>query len=121
MCDAGRIKHHLKYNLWREDSTILMVGYQSQGSPGRRIQDGAKEIKLFGEDVASLRAGSTHCPDFQGHADRLGLFGVDRGFKQKTEAGLCRTWKTRSQSCLRRRSTKNAGSGLLRAFQRHAL
>ena len=82
MCDAGRIKHHLKYNLWREDSTILMVGYQSQGSPGRRIQDGAKEIKLFGEDVA-VRARIYTLPGLSGHADRLGLLEWIEGFKYK--------------------------------------
>ena len=82
MCDAGRIKHHLKYNLWREDSTILMVGYQSVGSPGRKIQDGAKEIKLFGEDVA-VRAKVETLPGLSGHADRLGLLEWIEAFKNK--------------------------------------
>ena len=82
MCDAGRIKHHLKYNLWREDSTILMVGYQSVGSPGRKIQDGAKEIKLFGEDVA-VRARIETLPGLSGHADRLGLLEWIEAFKYK--------------------------------------
>ena len=82
MCDAGRIKHHLKYNLWRADSTILIVGYQSLGSPGRKIQDGAKEIKLFGEDVA-VRARVATLPGLSGHADRLGLLEWIEGFKFK--------------------------------------
>ena len=51
MCDAGRIRHHLKHNLWREDSTILFVGHQSEGSLGKRILDGETEIKLFGETI----------------------------------------------------------------------
>ena len=82
MCDAGRIKHHLKYNLWSEDSTILMVGYQSEGSPGRKIQYGAKEIKLFGEDVA-VRAKIQTLPGLSGHADRLGLLEWIEAFKYK--------------------------------------
>ena len=79
---AKEIKHHLKYNLWREDSTILMVGYQSVGSPGRKIQDGAKEIKLFGEDVA-VRARIETLPGLSGHADRLGLLEWIEAFKYK--------------------------------------
>ncbi len=82
MCDAGRIKHHLKYNLWRADSTILIVGFQAMGSPGRKILDGAKEIKLFGEDVA-VRARIAQLPGLSGHADRLGLLEWIEAFKKK--------------------------------------
>ena len=89
MCDAGRIKHHLKYNLWRNDSTILMVGYQSIGSPGRKLQapgrklqDGVGELKLFGEDVA-VRAKIVTLPGLSGHADRLGLLEWIEGFMYK--------------------------------------
>ena len=73
MCEGGRIRHHLKHNLWRNNSTILFVGYQAAGTLGRILLDGGKKtIKLFGEDIA-VNAEILFMPGKSGHADRDGL------------------------------------------------
>jgi metallo-beta-lactamase family protein len=72
MCTAGRIKHHLKHNLWREGSSLVIVGFQAQGSTGRQIVDGAKQVRIFGETV-SVKAKVFTIGGFSAHADQNDL------------------------------------------------
>ena len=80
MCDAGRIRHHLKYNLWRKESTIVFVGFQSPGTLGRSLLDGAKSVKLFGEEV-SVQAEIVNFKGLSSHADRTHLLEWAQSFE----------------------------------------
>lgn len=82
MCEAGRIRHHLKHNLWKPECTILFVGYQANGTLGRALIEGAKEVKLFGEKI-EVRADIKALPGISGHADKEGLIRWIEGFRQK--------------------------------------
>lgn len=72
MCEAGRIKHHLKHNLWRKECSIVFVGYQADGTLGKAILDGNKKVKLFGESIA-VNAKIYNLEGLSGHADKNGL------------------------------------------------
>ena len=81
MCDAGRIKHHLKHNLWDERNTILFVGYQAVGTLGRALIEGATDVKLFGEPV-HVAAHINRMPGISGHADVNGLLDWAKAFAE---------------------------------------
>lgn len=84
MCDAGRIRHHLKHNLWRKDSTIVFVGYQAEGSLGRRLLDGVDKVKLFGETI-EVNARIIKLDGISGHADQAGIIRWLKGFENRPE------------------------------------
>ena len=82
MCEAGRIRHHLKHNLWNPNNTILFVGYQAEGSLGSKLQNGADTVRLFGEDI-SVNAEIAMLHGTSGHADQAGLVAWLQGFREK--------------------------------------
>ncbi|MDO4292254.1 MAG: MBL fold metallo-hydrolase [Eubacteriales bacterium] len=84
MCDAGRVRHHLKHNLWRRECTVLFVGYQSVGTPGRALVDGASQLKLFGETV-DVNARILTLAGMSGHADKNGLLDWIGAFEKKPD------------------------------------
>ncbi len=82
MCEVGRIKHHLKHHLWDPNSTILFVGYQAPGTLGRRIVDGEKRVKIFGEEIA-VNARIEYIEGYSGHADQEWLMNFVYSFITK--------------------------------------
>ena len=85
MCDAGRVRHHLKHRLWDKRSTVVFVGYQSEGTLGRRLVEGAKTVSLFGEEI-DVNAEIVSLEGFSAHADREGLMHWVRGFDKPPAA-----------------------------------
>lgn len=82
MCEAGRIRHHLKHNLWDARNSIVFVGYQAQGTLGRTLTDGAKKVTLFGEEI-QVNAEIHSLEGFSGHADQDGLLTWISSFRQQ--------------------------------------
>lgn len=84
MCEAGRIRHHLKHNLWRSECTICFVGYQAIGTLGRKLIEGAECVKLFGENI-TVNARIESLKGISGHADMNGLLDWLKGFEKKPQ------------------------------------
>lgn len=84
MCEGGRVRHHLKHNLWRRESSIVFVGYQAPGTLGRRIVDGARVVDVMGEEIA-VKAGIHTLGGFSAHADRDELLNWIGQFANKPE------------------------------------
>ena len=84
MCEAGRIKHHLKHNLWRKECSIVFVGFQAAGTLGRILLDGAKKVKIFDEEIAVLAA-IHNFTGLSAHADREGLLKWINSFDNKPD------------------------------------
>lgn len=82
MCEAGRIRHHLKHNLWNPNSSVVFVGYQAEGTLGRLLVNGIRDVALFGEAI-HVNAEIYNLEGFSGHADRNGLISWLKGFRRK--------------------------------------
>lgn len=112
MCDAGRIKHHLKHNLWRPESTVLFVGYQAEGSLGRRILEGEKVVRIHGEEV-QVKASIRSIEAFSAHADQGTLMDWLRHFKTAPQKVVLVHGELESQQALAQRIKNELGYDVL--------
>ena len=106
MCEVGRIKHHLKHNLWNPKNTILFVGYQAPGTLGRKIVDGEKKVKIFGEEIA-VNARVEYIEGYSGHADQEWLLNFVYSFKSKPTHIFLVHGEEDAQMALKEKITEN--------------
>lgn len=108
MCDVGRIKHHLKHNLWDPKNTVLFVGYQAPGTLGRSIVDGAKKVKIFGEEIA-VNARIEYIEGYSGHADQEWLLNFVYSFINKPKHIFLVHGEIEGQKVLKEKIIENTG------------
>ena len=108
MCEVGRIKHHLKHNLWNPKSTILFVGYQAPGTLGYNIVNGAKTVKVFGEEIA-VNARIEYIEGYSGHADQEGLMNFIYSFIDKPKQIFLVHGEEESQDIFKAKVEEEAG------------
>lgn len=111
MCDVGRIKHHLKHNIWNPKSTILFVGYQAPGTLGYEIVNGAKKVTIFGEEFA-VNARIEYIEGYSGHADQEWLMNFVYSFYNKPKHIFLVHGEEESQKVLRNKILENTGIGV---------
>lgn len=111
MCEVGRIKHHLKHNLWNPKSTILFVGYQAPGTLGYSIVNGAKKVKIFGEEIA-VNARIEYIEGYSGHADQEGLMNFIYSFISKPKHIFLVHGEAEAQDILGEKIENDTGIGV---------
>ncbi len=108
MCEVGRIKHHLKHNLWNPNSTILFVGYQAPGTLGSKLVNGEKKVKIFGEEI-SVNARIEYIEGYSGHADQEWLLNFVYSFIKKPKTIFLVHGEEESQMVLRDKILETTG------------
>lgn len=111
MCEVGRIKHHLKHNLWNPNNTILFVGYQAPGTLGYKIVNGAKMVKIFGEEIA-VNARIEYLEGYSGHADQEWLMNFIYSFINKPKHIFLVHGEEKSQEVLRDKILEETNIGV---------
>lgn len=111
MCEVGRIKHHLKHNIWNPNSTILFVGYQAPGTLGYNIVNGAKKVKIFGEEFA-VNARVEYIEGYSGHADQEWLLNFVYSFLKKPKHIFLVHGEPEGQEALKEKLVETTGIGV---------